>query len=121
MDTFNVTPFGKELRKLRIDRGLLLSQMAADLEVSSAFLSAVETGRKPIPPSLADEVCQLFQLDPDEAARIRRAADASMRSVTLKPVSPEQSTLVMALARRLHEMGASELEDLRRKIDRGAK
>ena len=38
--------FGKFCRKLRIDRGEILADMAKKLGVSSAFLSKVETGGK---------------------------------------------------------------------------
>src|SRR5471030_1961778 len=43
------TQFGKELKKLRIDLGITLMEMAQKINVSSAFLSAIETGRKRIP------------------------------------------------------------------------
>ena len=45
-----LTEFGKILRKLRIDRQELLRDMAKNLEVSSAYLSAVETGKRKILP-----------------------------------------------------------------------
>ena len=44
-----ITEYGKFLRKLRIDQGQILKTMAEKLGVSSAFLSAVENGKKKIP------------------------------------------------------------------------
>ena len=44
-----LTPFGQIVRKKRIDKFLTLKEMADALGVSSAFLSAVEMGRKAIP------------------------------------------------------------------------
>ena len=44
-----VTKFGKFCRKLRIDRGELLYDMASKLGVSSSFLSKVENGKKKPP------------------------------------------------------------------------
>ena len=41
-----ITSVGRFLRKLRIDRGKILKTMAETLGVSSAFLSAVENGKK---------------------------------------------------------------------------
>ena len=41
-----LTPLGKSLRKLRIDRAWLLKDMADGIGVASSYLSAVETGRK---------------------------------------------------------------------------
>ena len=44
-----VTKFGKFCRKLRIDRGELLYDMASMLNVSTSFLSKVENGKKKPP------------------------------------------------------------------------
>lgn len=41
--------FGQLVRNIRITRSLLLYDMAKDLGVSSAELSAIECGRKPVP------------------------------------------------------------------------
>lgn len=41
-----ITPIGKFLRKLRIDTGEILKDMAEKLHVSPSFLSAVENGKK---------------------------------------------------------------------------
>ena len=49
-----VNSFGKFCRRLRIDRGELLADMANRLGVSSAFLSKVENGGKK-PPSWMTE------------------------------------------------------------------
>ena len=49
-----VTSFGKALRKLRIDRGMVLKNMADMLGVSSAYLSAIELGKRAIPDSLVN-------------------------------------------------------------------
>ena len=44
-----ITCVGRFLRKLRIDRGEILKTMAETLGVSSAFLSALENGKKKFP------------------------------------------------------------------------
>lgn len=46
-----ITGVGNALRKCRADQGKRLVDMAMDLGVSVAMLSAVETGRKPMPDS----------------------------------------------------------------------
>ena len=43
-----LTEFGKFVRKLRIDNGTVLGEMAKSIAVSSAYLSAVENGKKNI-------------------------------------------------------------------------
>ena len=48
-----LTEFGKALRKIRIDRQQLLKDMANKLGVSSAYLSAVENGKRRMPQDLS--------------------------------------------------------------------
>lgn len=43
-----LTDFGRELRLFRVQNNQLLYNMANDLGVSSAYLSAIENGRKPV-------------------------------------------------------------------------
>ena len=41
-----ITELGKHLRKIRIDHGEILKNMADKLGVTSSFLSAVEIGKR---------------------------------------------------------------------------
>ena len=41
-----MTPFGDRMRKLRSERGITLKEMAEALGVSSAYLSALEHGKR---------------------------------------------------------------------------
>ena len=49
-----LSPFGKFCRKLRLERGELLLDMAKKLQVQSSYLSSVEVGRKSVPESWKD-------------------------------------------------------------------
>jgi len=44
-----MTPFGARLRALRATHGLTLKQLAAQLQVSAAYLSALEHGKRGAP------------------------------------------------------------------------
>lgn len=57
-----LTPFGKALRKLRLDLAISLKDMAAKLNVSSSFLSAVETGKKKIPQNFLEKIITSYKL-----------------------------------------------------------
>jgi len=48
------TQLGKELKKLRIDLGVTLMGMSQLVNLSVAFLSAIETGRKRVPDNFLD-------------------------------------------------------------------
>jgi transcriptional regulator with XRE-family HTH domain len=58
-----LTPFGRFLRKLRIDRGEIMKDMADKLQVTASFLSAVEVGKKAAPDSWVPSLGRLYDLD----------------------------------------------------------
>ncbi|WP_441279829.1 helix-turn-helix domain-containing protein [Bradyrhizobium sp. 63_E2_N1_3] len=74
-----LNPLGKALRKLRIDRGWLLKDMAQGIGVATSFLSGIETGRKAIPAGLVEKVAVWAGLNGDELANLRNAAMTSQR------------------------------------------
>lgn len=108
------TEFGKFVRKLRIDRGLMLGDMADAMQTSSAYLSAVETGKKKIPDELVDKVITFFGLDNEQARHLRQAADDSPVAVKidLKNASSEERMLVSAFARKVGDLSNHEQETL---------
>ena len=61
-----VTAFGKFLRKLRVDRELTLRDMATSLGISSAYLSAMELGKRTIQPQLVDKIAAIYGVSCDQ-------------------------------------------------------
>ncbi len=100
-----ITPFGKCVRKLRIDRNMLLKDMADRLQKSSAYLSAVESGRKPVPPQLVEDIAAALHLNLAEKAELVKSADESQGVITIQ-VLPEADlharSMVAMLARRFN-------------------
>lgn len=78
-----LTAFGRFLRKLRIDHEQLLKDMAANLNVSSAYLSAVETGKRKIPASWVCTISKLYSLSKDEQANLQDAYELSTQEVRI--------------------------------------
>lgn len=60
-----LTPFGQEIRRRRIARCELLIEMANSLGITSAELSARETGRIAVDEAFVREVMAYFKI-PDE-------------------------------------------------------
>ena len=58
-----LTEFGAALRKIRIDRKLLLKDMADALGYSVPFLSKIECGLEDIPHDMVDKVCDTYKPD----------------------------------------------------------
>jgi HTH-type transcriptional regulator, competence development regulator len=69
-----LTSFGVMLRKHRLDRGETLFDMASAIDVSSSFLSAVETGQKRAPEELVQNLIAHLKLDWVDQANFREAA-----------------------------------------------
>jgi len=111
-----LTPFGVEVRKLRLDRRMRLLDLARLINRTAAFISATETGRKPIPEGYVDAVANAMQLTSEETEQLHRAADQTRKEVRLDKLSKDQRELVAAFARKLDDLPADLLEEFRRRV-----
>lgn len=96
-----MTPFGEKLRGLRKQRGLSLKQMAADLHLSSAYLSALEHGHRGRPsPGLVMQIIGYFNVIWDDAEEIKELARMSHPKISLDTagLSPAATLLANRLA-----------------------
>lgn len=97
-----MTPFGARVRGLRSEKGVRLADLAAGLQVTPAYLSALEHGRRGAPsPGLVHQVCEFFGLiwdDAEELVRLARVSNPKIRMNT-GGLTPEQT----ALANRLQQ------------------
>src|SRR5215218_2388857 len=108
-----LSPFGREVRKLRIDAGMLLKDMALALNVSPSWLSALETGRKGVPDRLVAKIVALLKLTDEAAARLAEAAGRSREIFSLRPGNdPLRRDVAASLARRFSELDEDQLRDL---------
>lgn len=78
-----VTSLGKELRKLRIDRGEVLRDMAEKLSISSAYLSSIENGKRRANANLVEKVGDLYSLNDAEKQNLLEAWQKSIDEVTI--------------------------------------
>ena len=104
-----ISELGKELRKLRIDRNERLLDMADKLGRSSAFLSAVEVGRKSPPDDLVPKVIELYDLEEADAERLFTTSARSKDSFKLKAGSMMARDTASLLARRFDTLTDDEL------------
>jgi transcriptional regulator with XRE-family HTH domain len=111
-----VTPFGARLRQLRESRGVTLTELAAALHVSAAYLSALEHGRRGRPSAgLIHQVNEFFGLIWDEAEDMVRLARLSHPRVLLDTagLAPEATELANLLAARIRSLSPQALERMR--------
>ena len=77
------TKIGDFLRNLRMNKRQLLKDMADLLGVSSAFLSAVENGKKTVPDSWYSVLKEKYDLSESDMNRLQEAAMESQKAVSL--------------------------------------
>tara|TARA_R100000005_G_scaffold96061_1_gene80420 strand:+ start:2807 stop:3175 length:369 start_codon:yes stop_codon:yes gene_type:complete len=110
-----MTPFGLRVRSLRKSRSITLKQMAADLEISAAYLSALEHGHRGRPSwSLVAQICDYFNIIWDDAEELQRLASLSHPKVTvdtsgLSPTATEYANLLAVQIRQLPELRLREM------------
>jgi transcriptional regulator with XRE-family HTH domain len=110
-----MTPFGRRIRALRAARGITLKKMAADLELSPAYLSALEHGRRSRPsPMLVLQICQYFGLIWEDADEIERLAALShpRAAIDTAGLAPEHTELANRLARDIARLDAATVKKL---------
>jgi len=98
-----LSAFGKFVRKLRIDNGEILKDMANKLGVTSSYLSAVENNKRKVPHHWTDIIIHDYSLDEFQTKQLRRAVDESLKvsKVNINDLDNSDKDLVMELARKL--------------------
>ncbi len=115
-----MTPFGARLRAMRRARGVSLGAMAEAMQVSSAYLSALEHGHRGRPSTgLVHQINEFFGLIWDEADELSRLAAISHPRVTIDTagLSPEATELANRLAERVRELPPQTLQNMLRLLD----
>ena len=100
------TILGDFLRKLRLSNKEILKDMATNLGVSSAFLSAVENGKKKMPTAWEAKLQEIYNLT---SAQMTELKDAVMESsdiveLNLKGTSAQNKELAISFARQFDTM-----------------
>jgi transcriptional regulator with XRE-family HTH domain len=108
-----MTPFGVKLRQIRAERGMTLKQMAESLGVSSAYLSALEHGRRGRPAHpMVVALCAQLNIIWDEADELVDLARRSHPRVTVDTagLAPQATELANLLAERIRRLSPAEIE-----------
>ena len=108
------TTLGKFLRKLRIDREEILFDMARNLGVSPAFLSAVENGKKKAPDSWSQKISELYNLSPSQIEELNRALTETKTvvEINIRDSSPQEKELALTFARSFESLDKDTTEKI---------
>jgi len=118
-----MTPLGAKMRQLRGQRGVTLKQMATQLNVSAAYLSALEHGHRGTPTwDLMQRIIAFFNVIWDEAEELIRLSEISDPRVTIDTagMDPEATALANRLARDIGKLSTEDLSGLEKEIIRRA-
>ncbi|HBU98374.1 helix-turn-helix domain-containing protein [Thalassospira lucentensis] len=110
-----MTPFGNRIRELRARNDVTLTDMASALQLSPAYLSALEHGHRGRPsPGLVQQICGYFNLVWDEVDDIKRLAQLSHPKITVDTagLEPEATELANLLSERIAGLSDDQLSRL---------
>ena len=101
-----LTSIGRFLRKLRIDNGEILKDMAEALEVSSAFLSAVENGNKKMPEGWVEKLKSIYSFTKEQTEELQTAIIDTNDAIklNLQNATPGNRALAISFAREFDSL-----------------
>lgn len=101
-----LTEFGKEMRKFRVDRCETLKDMAGKVGFTAPYLSSIERGRRDMPEDIIQRIKEAYALDDGQTARLSAAGEKSMKKikVDLRGATEEQRKILFLFARTLPEL-----------------
>lgn len=107
-----VTKVGKFLRQLRLNNDEILKNMAEKLGVTSAFLSAIENGKKKIPKTMRENLIDKYHLTDAEVAELDNAIMESNETVeiNLRELSDSKKGLAITFARSFGELSDEDVK-----------
>ena len=104
---------------MREERGITLKDMAKSLRVSSAYLSALEHGKRGKPTwTMLQRIIAYFNVIWDEAEELIRLSELSDPKVTIDTagLAPEATELANRLARDIGKLRREDLVFLRTEV-----
>ena len=120
-----MTPFGKEIRRLRneAEPRIFMSKMAKDLGKLPSYLSDVELGEKPLSEDFAKTIIEYLKNHPAlknkrvDVRLLQSLADRSRRNINVEALQEKEREMFAAFARRLPHLPAPKRAKLNQKFE----
>lgn len=111
---------GDYLRDLRLANSQTLKQMADTLDVSSAFLSAVENGKKKMPEKWYGVLSEKYSLSSSQFDELKTAVDESSTTIKLNLTNVNSSNrkLAITFARSFNGLSKRETNEILKILER---
>jgi len=110
-----MTPFGQKIRQIRRVKNVSLKEMAEGVGVSSAYLSALEHGKRGTPTwAMIQRIIAYFNIIWDEAEELQRLAEISNPRIVVDTagLDPKATELANRLSTDIGRVEVTVLEDL---------
>ena len=110
-----MTPFGQKIRQIRRAKNVSLKEMAEGVGVSSAYLSALEHGKRGTPTwAMVQRIIAYFNIIWDEAEELQRLAEISNPRIVVDTagLDPKATELANRLSTDIGRVEVTVLEDL---------
>jgi len=113
-----ITELGKVLRIIRINVGDSMRDMATKLNLSAAYLSAIENGKRNVPEDFEEKIKATYKLSEKDAQNLRAAITdtASKVKVNITELSDKRKKLLYALSKG--ELDDDTIEELCQVVER---
>ena len=108
-----MTPFGQKIREMRTEKAVTLTEMAKSLQVSAAYLSALEHGKRGKPSLvMLHQICQYFNIIWEDADEIQNLARLSAPRVVVDTggLTPEATEFANLVAEHIGTFTENEIE-----------
>lgn len=118
------TPFGEAIRKIRRERGISQKDMARALNVSAAYLSALENGKRGQPGfDFLQRVAGYLNIIWDDADDLFRLASLSHPRIVIDTVGlpADYTALANRLAREIRQLDPQSVGELDAILDKAVK
>lgn len=110
-----MTPFGQKIRQIRRTKNVSLKEMAEGVGVSSAYLSALEHGKRGTPTwAMVQRIIAYFNIIWDEAEELQRLAEISNPRIVVDTagLDPKATELANRLSTNIGRVEVRVLEDM---------
>lgn len=109
-----LTEFGKSIRKIRLDKGILLKEMAESLGITPSYLSSIEHGKRKVPKGLIESLVKNFNLSREQEDELIESARKSALSIKIELSGRDAKTMEFAnaFARKFDNLSDNQVEEI---------
>lgn len=114
-----LTKFGKKLRALRLENDQRLKDMADKLEVTAAYLSAVENGKRSVPDSWIEKLSISYKLSEEEIEELQKLAYENKTDIKIDLNNAKEPEIGLALsfARKFKDLSNEQVCEIQKILD----